>query len=500
MYKQILINVEQNEKRVAILEGSSLEEFYVERSDHKRLAGNIYKGRVRTILPGMGAAFVDLGIGKDGFLHVSDVIEGPQDLKELISESLDGQSHKKKRGSHSPSISQLLKKGEEIIVQVVKEPIGTKGARLTTHISMPGRFVVFMPYEGHIGISKRITKHNDRTRIKRDLASLKLPKETGLIVRTVASNANRRAFAHEIKHLMNLWNKVKKEADSTTGVRLLHHEYDLVLRVVRDIFSKDVNRLIVDNKEEYKKVAHFVSSIMPGLRLRIKYYRGETPLFDRFGLEKEISKLYGNKIYLASGGSIVIEQTEGLVAIDVNTGGFVGKKNLEETTFLTNMEAAKEIARQVRLRDMGGIIVIDFIDMETKDHRHKVFEALKAGLRRDKAKTKVLNISQLGLVEMTRQRMRQSVESISYKVCPYCNGRGSVKSVATVCIEARKRLTQALKKRPKREVVIYLHPDVCKHLLTKERSSISYLENRYRRRIAIKEDPSFHIEMIKIAG
>jgi ribonuclease G len=500
MFKQLLINIETREKRVAILEGNTLEEFYVERADQQRVVGNIYKGIVSAILPGMGAAFVNLGLKKDGFLHVSDVLERPPDLDEFLSESWDGEKQKKRHRNDIPNINKLLRKGQEIMVQVVKEPIGTKGARLTTHISLPGRLVVLMPYENHIGVSKRIAKSGERARIKKDLSSINIPKDVGLIVRTAGGGCRKKAFANEIRYLIRIWEKIRREGAAAKGPRLIHQECDLVMRVVRDLFNAEVNRLFVDDKEEYKKIARFVNSLMHPLRMRVKFYRGEHPLFERFNIEKEIAKIYEGRIYLKNRGYITIEQTEGLVAIDVNTGGFVGHKNLEETAFLTNVEAAKEVARQVRLRDMGGIIVIDFIDMEERDHRQKVFDTLKESLKRDKARTKVLNISPLGLVEMTRQRMRRSVESLSYKLCPYCNGRGAIKSVTTVAIEARRNIVQALKKKwPERQLVVYSHPEVCRYLMTQDKSSISYLENKYRRKIIIREDPKFHIEQIKIA-
>jgi len=498
MYKRILVNIESLEKRVAILEDNALEEYYVERADHQKVVGNVYKGRVTAILPGMGAAFVDLGLEKNGFLHVSDVVESPPDLEELLSESFDDLTSKKPHKNSLPNITNLLKKGQEIIVQVVKEPIGTKGARLTTHISLPGRYLVLMPYETRIGVSKRITKHSERSRIKKDVLSLNLPKDIGIIVRTAGANCKKGAFKNEIRYLLKTWERIKAEGERSHTPSLIHREYDLLLRVVRDIFTNDINKLIVDDREEYKRIAHFMGFTMPSLRLRLKYYRGETPLFERFGIEKEIAKLYENRIYLKNRGYIIIEQTEGLVAIDVNTGGFVGRKNLEETAFLTNIEAAKEIARQIRLRDMGGIIVIDFIDMDLKEHRNQVFETLKNGLRRDKARSKVLNISALGLVEMTRQRMRKSVESLSYMVCPYCSGRGSIKSVTTLSIEVRRKLNQVLKKWPRRPLVIYMHPEVADRLVTQDKNSISYLENRYRRKIVIKANPSFHVERYEV--
>ncbi|MFH1753395.1 MAG: ribonuclease E/G [Candidatus Omnitrophota bacterium] len=336
--------------------------------------------------------------------------------------------------------------------------------------------------------------------MKKELSGIKIPKDIGVIVRTAGSGCKRKDFDHEISYLTKVWENIKREGQAVKGPRLIHQEFDLVMRVVRDLLSSEVDRLLVDDKEEFKKIARFVGSILNSMRMRIKYYRGEKPLFEHFGIEDEIAKIYEARIHLKNRGHIVIEQTEALVSIDVNTGGFTGRKNLEETAFLTNMEAAREIARQVRLRDMGGIIAIDFIDMEQRDHRHKVFIALKDALKRDKARTKVLNISQLGLVEMTRQRMRRSVESMSYKICPYCNGRGSVKSVTTVGIEARRKIVQALKKRwPNRELHLCVHPEVCDYLTTQDKSSIAQLESRYRRKIIIKAEPEFHIEEINIS-
>lgn len=498
MYKQILINVELLEKRVAILEDNMLEEFYVERSDQQKLVGSIYKGKVSTILPGMGAAFVDLGLKKHGFLHVSDVVERPPDLEDLISEPLEEETAKPKDKESMPHITDILKKDQEIMVQIVKEPIGTKGPRLTTHISLPARFMVLMPYENHIGVSRRIENKHERARIKKELASLRLPKDAGFIVRTAGSGCGRRVFADETRYLLSIWDKIKSDAEKVKAPGLIHQEYDLVLRVMRDLFTKDINRLVVDSKEEYKKIAHFVNSVTPSLRMRIKYYRGEKSLFERFGIEKEIDKIYENKIYLKNKGYIIIEQTEGMVTIDVNTGKFVGKENLESTAFATNQEAAREVARQIRLRDIGGIIVIDFIDMDLREHRQEVFNTLKRSLKRDKARTKVLGISALGVVEMTRQRMRKSVESISYRECPYCSGRGSVKSEATMSIEVKRKLAQVLKKWPRKPLVLYVHPDVYKYLMTQDKGSISFLENRYRRKIVIRHDPDFHIEQVKI--
>jgi len=496
MNKQILINIEAQEKRVAILEGNSLEEFYVERIDQPKLVGSIYKGKVDAVLPGMDAAFVKLGLEKNGFLHASDVMERPSDYDDLIEEMKD--IPRSKTRMPLPKIENLLRKNDRILVQIVKEPMGTKGPRLTTHISLPGRFLVLVPYESHIGISKKISQHAERHRIRKMLESLRIPKGVGVIVRTVAAGCTRHQLAGEIKYLLKLWNEIRSKEKTVDAPSLIHQEYDLVLRVVRDLFSSDVRTLIVDSKDEYKKIFHFVRFFLPNLRMRLKLYKGATPLFERYGIEKEVARLYENRIYLKKKGYIVIEQTEGMVAIDVNTGGFVGKKDLEETVLATNLEAARQVARQIRLRDIGGIIVIDFIDMESREHRQQVFNELTSALKRDKARTKVLGISTLGLVEMTRQRMRRSVESISYKICPYCGGRGSVKSVVTMSIEVKRKLERILKEKPRRQLALYAHPDVIKNLLTQDRSSISYLENRFRSRIALRENPKLHIEDLKI--
>jgi len=497
MLKQILINVEPQEKRVAILEGNSLEEFYIERTEQPRLVGNIYKGKVDNILPGMGAAFVELGLQKNGFLHASDVVDRPSDFADLIDEM--EALPKPKPKTSSVKIEHLLKKNDSLLVQIVKEPLGTKGPRLTTHISLPGRHLVLVPYENHVGISKKIAHGADRQRIKKMLGSLRIPKGVGVIVRTAAAHCSMRQLSGEFNYLLKLWNTVRTVEKTAKPPMLIHQEHDLLLRVVRDIFTKDVKNLLVDSREEYAKILHFVRSLLPNLRMRVKFYKGTTPLFERYGIEKEIAKIYENRIYLKRKGYIVIEQTEGLVAIDVNTGRFTGKRDLEETAFTTNMEAAKEIARQIRLRDIGGIIIIDFIDMESREHRHQVFRTLTDALKRDKAKTKVLSISVIGIVEMTRQRMRKSVESVYYKICPYCGGRGSVKSVVTMSIEAKRKLEHVLKGKPSKQMIIYAHPDVIKNLLTQDRSSISYLENRFKSKIILREDSKFHIEDLKIA-
>ncbi len=499
MHREIFINVVQHEKRVAILENKRIEEFYIERPDYVNLVGNIYKGRVESVLPGMGAAFVELGLAKNGFLYVSDVVAGSASYEKLFGEEAaeeDIEKAEKQRGL--PSISELLKKGDDVLIQVVKEPIGTKGARLTTHISIPGRFLVLMPFDNHIGISKRIESREERDRIRKIIEELKLPKDIGFIVRTAAQGVSQKDFFRESRYLINLWQHIKVRTRRTKPPQLIHQEYDIVLRVARDIFTNDVSRLEIDSKFDFKRISRFLRILAPHLRPRLRFYGDRTPLFEKFDIEKQIEKIYNRIVQLKSGGYLIFDQTESLVAIDVNSGKFVGRRNLEDTAFKTNLEAAEEIPRQLKLRDLGGIIIIDFIDMEVPEHRKSVFKTLERHIESDKAKTKILNISSIGLVEMTRQRVRKSIEGKSYQKCPYCGGRGIVKSVPTIAIELLRKLEKALAETKSREVFVSLHPEVAYNVSNPQRSMIKPLERRFRKTIRIIEDPNLRMEDIKI--
>jgi ribonuclease G len=499
MHREIFINVTQHEKRVAILDNKRLEEFYVERPDQVNLVSNIYKGRVESVLPGMGAAFVDLGLEKNGFLYVSDVVSGAASLEKLFEEGADEEYIAKSQKHKSyPSISQLLKKGDDVLVQVVKEPLGTKGARLTTHISIPGRFLVMMPFDNHIGLSKRIESREERDRIRKIMEDLKLPKDIGFIVRTAAIGASDKDFQRESRYLINLWNQIKGKAKKARPPQILHAEYDLVLRVARDIFTSDVSRVEVDSRNDFKRMSRFLNILAPHLRPRLRLYQERVPLLEKFDVEKQVEKIYDRVVQLKSGGYLIFDQTESLVAIDVNSGKFVGKKNLEDTAYKTNIEAAEEVARQLKLRDLGGIIIIDFIDMEYPEHRKSVYKTLERRLEDDKAKTNILHISSIGLVEMTRQRVRKSIEGKSYQKCPYCNGRGIVKSISTVSIELMRKIERVLQETRSREVFVSLHPEVAYFVSSTERNMIKPLEKRFNRSIRIIEDPNIHIEDIKI--
>lgn len=500
MYQEILINVEPQEKRVAIIEDKKLEEFYVERQGSQRLVGNIYKGRVEALVPAIGAAFVNIGLQKNGFLYVQDLTSPDYEkIAELIDkpDSYEGQEEDKNHSERRVNIKEMLKVGQEVLVQLVKEPLGTKGPRLTTHISLPGRYLVLMPCDSRTGISRRIQDKKERARLRDILKGLNTQK-MGLIVRTVSSGSTKKAFCQDLRYLMSLWRRIKAFAQKKPAPSLIHEDYDLVLRVIRDNFSSQANKLIVDSKEEYKRIMHFLGIFSPSLRSRVQFYRSEPSLFEKKGAEDEIIKIYDRKVSLKSGGHIMIEPTEGLVAIDVNSGKFIGKRDPEENAYLVNLEAAREIARQIRLRDMGGIIIIDFIDMKLSKHRQRVFNAVNEALKRDRAKTDVSPVSDVGLIEMTRQRVRKSLESVAYKSCPYCQGKGMVKSPATMAILALKKVKKTLQKVRRKAVLVFAHPEVASCLINQNRQSIYNLERKFRTRISVKQLTSLHMEDLKI--
>lgn len=497
MYKEILINIEPQEKRVAIVENKVLEEFFVERIGVRQLVGNAYKARVNSIVPAVKAAFVNLGLEKNGYLYLADVVGIGLESEAFERDELE-ELYPARGIQPQQSIEQLLKKGQEVLVQVTKEPFGTKGPRLTTHISLPGRYLVLLPFDRHLGISRRISDEKERARLREILGQLEIPSDMGVIIRTAGVGKSKRDISRDLKYLLSLWRKIKLGASRKAAPSLLHEEYDLTLRVVRDYLTENIDKLIIDSRDDYRKISHFLSAVSPHLRSKVELYEGDIPLFDRKLIEKEIEKIFERKVYLKSGGYIVIEPTEGLVAIDVNSGKFTEKKNLEETAFATNMEAAKEIARQIRLRDLGGIIVIDFIDMAQAGHRRKVFEALLDALKRDKAKTDVSPLSELCLVEMTRQRMRRSLESVSFRECPYCQGKGLIKSVPTISIQALRKVKKFLKESRKKQVELHVHPEVASRLFNEDRPAIESIERAFKGKVIVKADPLLHVEDIKV--
>jgi ribonuclease G len=509
--KQIFISTEPQETRVALTEDKRLEEFYVERSGDQRLVGSIFKGKVASVVPGIGAAFVDIGLGKNGFLYVSDIVEGPPE-EEAILEGLPAApppsgSARAAQAGESPStrheprrrsrIEELVKPNQELLVQVVKEPFGTKGARLTTHLSLPGRYLVLMCNDPRLGISKRIEDPKERSRIRDLLGRLRISPESGLIVRTAASGKGEKELVRDARYLSGLSQRIKRLEHRAKAPTCIYQEYDLAPRVIRDSFTEDVQRIVVDSRVEVKRLSRFLRILMPGVRVRLDFYQGEESLFEREGLEDQVAALFDKRVTLPSGGSIVVEPTESLVAIDVNTGRFTGRRNLEETAFQVDKEAAVEVARQLRLRDIGGIVVIDFIDVEHPDHRRQIIRTLEDALSRDRAKTNLVSFSEICVAELTRQRMRRPFETVSYQSCPYCGGRGAVKSVVTMAIKAIREAKRALKGTRNKSLELFVHPQVAVRLLQEDRPALSALEAQTRARILVMSDPSLHLEQVR---
>lgn len=499
MTKELVINATSHETRVALLEGGHIAELYIERDRQLGIVGNIYKGKVIRVLPGMQAAFVDIGLAKAAFLYVADVMDEMEQLERNIEgdEELHGQGDRSELSS-LPPIEDLLSEGQELLVQISKEPIGTKGARITSHISLPGRHLVYMPTVDHIGISRRIESEDERERLRQIIDSMRTP-GTGFIVRTVSEGKSEDDLRHDMEFLVGLWENLSRGIDEVGAPSLIHSDLDVTSKVLRDILTEDVKKIVVDNVDEYDKIVRFLRTFMPRLNYCIELYKGEEPIFDAYGLEVEISRSLGRKVWLKSGGSIIIEQTEALVAIDVNTGRYVGKHNFEDTILKTNLEALKEIAFQLRLRNIGGLIIIDFIDMDKEAHREKVHAALEEALRQDKNKTNILKISELGLVEMTRKRVRESIGRTLCEPCPYCEGKGYVKGKLTIIYEILRELRREMVDLPAGHVTLLAHPEVAGLLIDEERCGLDELEQRFGRTVSINPRPGFHVEQFEIA-
>jgi ribonuclease G len=500
--KDIFISTDAQETRVAITEDKRLEEYYVERKADLRMVGSVYKGKITSVVPGIGAAFVDIGLGKNGFLYVSDIVESKPEEDAVLEDEPD---EKRSRGPHRQErhrrsrIEEIVKQGQEILVQVVKEPFGTKGARLTTHISLPGRYMVLMANDPRIGISRRIEDGAERVRLRQILKELRFSQEAGLIIRTAGVGKGKKEFERDVRYLSNLYQqRIKRTSAKSKAPACVYQEYPLAERVIRDSFTEDVQRILVDSKDEFHNLRRFLQMLIPGVKVRLDHYRGEESLFEKEGLDEQITALFEKRVQLPSGGSVVIEPTEGLVAVDVNTGKFTGRRNLEETAFQVDKEAAVEIARQLRLRDIGGIVVIDFIDLEVQAHRRDLIKVLEDALERDRAKTNLVSFSDIYVAEITRQRMRRSVETVSSQSCPYCGGRGSVKSAVTMAIEAIRQAKRTLKNAHHKTVELLVHPQVAVRLLQEDRPSLSRLEAQNRSKILVLSDPSLHCEDVKI--
>lgn len=484
--KEILINYEQQERRVAILEDGRLENYFVERPQDRTTVGNIYKGRVETIVPSVGAAFVNIGAEKNGFLYLNDNISHIVEDVDLTN----GASAVREE-------SAPLKQGQELIVQVTKEAFGTKGPRLTTHVSLPGRYLVLLPFERHAGISKKIDNDGERQRLRSILGGLKTPRSMGLIVRTVAYGATEKEMHRDFVLLLKLWESIERASQKRSAPFLIYEDYDLCLRMLRDYFNEEIGAIWIDSKEEFKRVLRFVRSYMGRIANTVLFYRERTPLFAAKGIEEEIERLYFSKIHLKSGAYIVLEPTEGLTVIDVNSGKF-RRRNIsqEEMAFAVNCESAREIARQLKLRDIGGIIVVDFIDMMEEKHRRELINVFKSALASDRAKTDILGLSKLGLVQMTRERTHRTLESISYRDCPYCQGKGKVKSAFSIALHAMRELKNFLTTKRARRVMLEVHPDVAASLGNENFQALRNLSRRFGAKVEIKPNESFHIEKI----
>lgn len=490
---EIIINHNPHETRVAVLQGGRLVEFYLERPKDRGISGNIYKGKVVRVLPGMQAAFVEIGLERTAFLHATDVYEVFEEFEDIAREA---EEEAREHHSRRMPIQEILKEGQEIMVQAAKEPIGSKGARITSHVSLPGRHIVFTPTDDHIGISRRIEDAKERRRL-RDIVSGLRPAGAGFIIRTACEGMKEDDIKSDMEFLMKLWSDILQKRERTSAPSLLYQELDLTLRTIRDSFTEDIDRLIIDNEAEYERALKFAEDFLPGLKSRIELYKEDEHIFDAYGIEIELADASFKKVWLKSGGYIIIDQMEALTAIDVNTGKYVGKKSSEETVLKTNMEAVKEVVYQLRLRNIGGIIVIDFIDMAKATNREKVYSAFKEALRADKARTNILKISELGLIEMTRKRSRESINQLLCEPCPYCDGNGIIKSKDTVIMEIYRELLKELPKR-RRKITIYVHPIIAELLYGESEHIIEELEKRFKKRISIKTMSGLHQEQYEI--
>ena len=530
MPQNIIINSTPYEARVALLENNTLVEIHLERAQQRNIAGNIYLGRVTRVLPGMQAAFVDIGLEKAGFIHASDLFggtlpagyaendteddaeagtdeldefDGPGDEDAAADEQSPDQSPPAPatggRGRRQRSAAPLLpledkiKKNQEILVQVAKESIGTKGPRLTSHISLPGRHLVYTPTAGHIGVSRRIADSKERNRLREIVADMKA--EGGFIVRTACEGLTKKEIQDDMRFLLRLWGGLGKKHAGSSAPALLHEDMDVILRISRDLLTAEVDQVVVDNLDDYGRLKEFAATFLPRSRTRIQHYDRPEPIFDHYKVEPQIAKALERRVYLKSGGHIVLDQTEALTAIDVNTGRFVGKRDQEETMLQTNLEASAAIVEQLRLRNLGGLIIIDFIDMERAANRNKVTETMRAALKKDKTRSNMRKISELGLVQMTRKRTRESLRQQLCDPCPYCNGNGVLRSVPTLAYTIFRHLPKAATAHPKAAtLMIKAHPEIITFLYDEESDHLEDLERRLGKRFFLRAMPGLHLE------
>jgi len=486
MTVEILVNATPRETRAAILENGVLQEIYVERASRRGLVGNLYKGRVSRVLPGMQAAFVDIGLERTAFLHAADIAYMRPEETVVSLPAVD-------------DIRRLVNQGDDILVQVIKDPLGTKGARLTTFVTLPSRYLVFMPRGEGVGVSTRIEQEAERARLKAVVnARVRNGDGGGYIVRTAAQGVSAESLAEDMTYLDKLWAHVRTSSLSVSPGKIVHEDLPLTLRMLRDELARGVSRVLVDSQRELQRMTEFAATFIANAATRIELYGGPRPIFDMHGIEEEITKALDRKVPLKSGGHLVIDQTEAMTTIDVNTGAYVGTRNLEETIFRTNLEAAVAIARHLRLRNLGGIIIIDFIDMQDESHRRQVLGALERALAGDRAQTHIVSLSPLGLVEMTRKRTRESLEHLLCEPCPSCEGRGFVKTPETVCHEIFREIVRQSRQFASKELLILAHRDVVERLLDEESAALAELEPQVGRPIRLQAEALYGVDQYDV--
>ncbi len=486
MSEEILMNITPMESRVAVVENGVLQEIYVERNRNRGIVGNIYKGKVVRVLPGMQAAFVDIGLERAAFIHVSEIYD----------------RNGARSDGHEPAIFDLVHEGQALVVQVIKDPIGTKGARLTTHISVPARYLVFMPHNTHVGISLRIGAAEERNRLRQMVEELlqreNLHGKGGYILRTAAEGIGEDEILADILFLHRLWSSVEEQRKISKACSCIYEDLPLYLRTMRDLVDPNIEKIRIDSPEMFQKVQKFVRKLVPHLDGQVELYTGDRPIFDLFSVEDEITRAISRRVELKSGGYLVIDQTEAMSTIDVNTGGFVGHRNLEETIFKTNLEAAHAIARQLRLRNLGGIIIIDFIDMEDPEHQRQVLRTLEKVLERDHARINITGVSELGLVEMTRKRTRESLENTLCEACPTCQGRGTLKTPETVCYEIFREIIREARAYDSDSYLVLASEQVVDKLLDEESENVAELESAMQKTIRFQVEPRYSQEQFDV--
>jgi ribonuclease G len=481
MFKEILISIDEMENRIAVLEDGKLMEILIGREEHQ--IGSIYKGKVANVLPGMQAAFVDIGLERNAFLCLDDATFNMKDVEIEDIRRL--------------SIKDVLKVGQETLVQIVKESIGSKGARVTTHLTLPGRFLVLIPVANYIGVSRRIESDEERFRLKKLVEQLKTNNH-GIIVRTAAEGKSMEDLERDLNQLTKMWDKIQKNSSQKPAPAMVHSELTLVYKIIRDVFNDDVDRLIIDSPMEYEKILDLIDIISPHLKSRVQLYRDRNPLFQAYGVESEIDKALRRKVWLESGGYLIVDKSEALTTIDVNTGKYIGRSSLSDTILRTNLEAVEEITRQIRLRDIGGILILDFIDMERMDDRNRIMKELQEALKRDRTKTHIVGLTELGLIQLTRKRVNKDLDELLRVQCPYCGGKGRVLSDETICIKAKRELRNVGEDPRVEALLVTVHPRIGMSLLGWEGEDLEHLETLIGKPIYLRVDPLNHAERIDI--